>query len=142
MDLHHCRRLTTRVSMTLTLMKVGKREGVFPAGTSPGVHENIHQVTLSVALRSQIVEMGDRRATVLCMQKIFDLRRRYFVTRFDSHFLNSSSKSELHKIGDIYIYRLHNKTNLKISNLWPIFTNLIKISPKRHPKCQWKINTI
>ena len=52
--------------------------------------------------------MEDRRAAVPCMQTTFDLRRRFLVTRFDSHFckcLHCSSKSEIHKIGDIFIYQ-------------------------------------
>ena len=63
----------------------------------------------SVVLRSQIVGMGDRRATVLCMLK----NPRFTATIFVAS-LNCSSKSEIHKIVDIFIYQQHNKTNLKI----------------------------
>ena len=43
--------------------------------------------------------------------------RRFFVARFDLNFskcLRFSSKSEIHKIRDIFIYQQHNKANLKI----------------------------
>ena len=40
----------------------------------------------TVALRPYKVVMGDRRATVPYMQKTFDLRRRFFVARFDLNF--------------------------------------------------------
>ena len=54
------------------------------------------------------VGIGNRRATVPYMQKKpFDLRRWFFVARFDLNFfkcLHCSSKSEKHKIGDLFIY--------------------------------------
>ena len=40
----------------------------------------------TVALRPYKVVMGDRRATVPYMQKTFDLRRGFFVARFDLNF--------------------------------------------------------
>ena len=61
----------------------------------------------TVVLRSKKVGMGDRRATVPYMQKTFDLRRRFFAARFDLNFskcLDCISKSEIHDIGDIFIY--------------------------------------